>query len=61
VGALHRAGKLHRDLKPSNVFVDREGHVTILDFGLMSPVQEAERSRDLESAGRSRTRRQSSL
>src|SRR4029077_21148490 len=51
VRALHRAGKLHRDLKPSNVLVDASGHVTILDFGLVSPVKEAERSRDLASAG----------
>jgi serine/threonine protein kinase len=33
--ALHDAGKLHCDLKPSNVLVRPNGHVVILDFGLV--------------------------
>ncbi len=37
--AVHEAGLLHRDLKPSNVLVRPDGHVFILDFGLVAALQ----------------------
>ena len=34
IGYLHQNGVIYRDLKPENIGFNKEGHITLIDFGL---------------------------
>lgn len=50
LGELHKKGIAYRDLKPENILVDEEGHLKLVDFGLVK-MELTSRSRGMSFCG----------
>ncbi len=48
---LHGLGIIHRDLKPDNMWISKEGHLQLMDFGLSKIVNDDEKIAHPEQEG----------